>query len=98
VQALDSVNGIRAKRRKAVALLDDLVESIFLDMFGDPQENPYQWTTATLSNLADPDDRINYGVVQPGDDYKGGIPLVRAGDLTNGHIDRSAVKKIDPKD
>lgn len=33
-QALDSVDALRAKRRKAIALLDDLTQSIFLEMFG----------------------------------------------------------------
>lgn len=33
---LDQVDALRAKRREAIALLDDLTQSIFLDMFGDP--------------------------------------------------------------
>ena len=32
---LDTVDALRAKRREAIALLDDLAQSIFLNMFGD---------------------------------------------------------------
>ena len=32
---LDRADALRAKRREALALLDDLAQSIFLDMFGD---------------------------------------------------------------
>lgn len=34
-QALDQVDALRAKRREAISLLDNLTQSIFLDMFGD---------------------------------------------------------------
>lgn len=36
VAVLDRVDELRAKRRQSIALLDDLAQSIFLDMFGDP--------------------------------------------------------------
>jgi type I restriction enzyme, S subunit len=38
---LDRADALRAKRREAIALLSDLTESIFLEMFGDPIANPY---------------------------------------------------------
>ncbi|MFD6398648.1 restriction endonuclease subunit S [Nocardia sp. NPDC060249] len=34
VEVLDRVDELRAKRRQSIALLDDLAQSIFLDMFG----------------------------------------------------------------
>ncbi|MGW7285170.1 restriction endonuclease subunit S [Streptomyces sp. NPDC054847] len=94
---LDHVDALRTKRRTAIALLDGLAQSVFLDMFGNPRQNPMDWPTDTLANLADSTDRINYGVVQPGDDHPGGVPLVRVGDLLNGRVDRSAIKRIDPQ-
>ncbi|MFF1416704.1 restriction endonuclease subunit S [Streptomyces sp. NPDC058280] len=94
---LDHVESLRSKRREALTLLDDLAQSIFLDMFGNPRENPNGWPTDSLANLADSADRINYGVVQPGDEHPGGVPLVRVGDLSGGCVDRSAIKRIDPQ-
>lgn len=49
VQVLDSADALRAKRRAAIALLDDLAQSIFLDMFGDPDQS---WSRATVENVA----------------------------------------------
>lgn len=45
---LDEVNALRAKRRKTIAILDDLAQSIFLDMFTDPGE---AWSTVTVERV-----------------------------------------------
>jgi type I restriction enzyme S subunit len=37
---LDKADQLRQKRRQAIALLDSLTQSIFLEMFGDPVSNP----------------------------------------------------------
>ena len=41
---LDAADALRAKRREALAQLDTLLQSTFLDMFGDPVTNPMGWT------------------------------------------------------
>ena len=45
---LDRADALRAKRRAALAQLDTLTQSIFLEMFGDPAANPKKWTRAKL--------------------------------------------------
>ncbi len=50
-QVLDSVDALCAKRRKAIALLDDLTQSIFLEMFGDRREIFSRWPTEKLGKL-----------------------------------------------
>jgi type I restriction enzyme S subunit len=40
---LDQAEALRAKRRHTLARLDTLTQSLFLDLFGDPVENPKQW-------------------------------------------------------
>jgi type I restriction enzyme, S subunit len=47
-QALDSVDALRAKRREAIALLDDLAQSIFFDMFDHPDQS---WSRATVEDV-----------------------------------------------
>ena len=42
-EILDKADALRAKRRAALAQLDTLTQSIFLDMFGDPATNPKGW-------------------------------------------------------
>ena len=44
-EVLDRAEALRAKRRAALAQLDTLTQSIFLDMFGDPATNPKGWPT-----------------------------------------------------
>jgi type I restriction enzyme S subunit len=38
-----------------------------------------------------------YGVLQPGDDMADGIPFVRVGDIDDGRIDLTTLKRISPK-
>lgn len=94
---LDKADQLRQKRRQAIALLDSLAQSIFLETFGDPVSNPRGFPHVPLSDLIDPKDRLNYGVVQPGDTLEDGVPLIRVSDLRNGAVDRSALKHIDPR-
>ncbi|NDY96199.1 restriction endonuclease subunit S [Wenzhouxiangella limi] len=49
---LDAADALRAKRRESLAQLDALLQSTFLDMFGDPVENPKGWEIATLGEVA----------------------------------------------
>jgi type I restriction enzyme S subunit len=45
---LDKADTLRAKRRAAIAKLESLTQSIFLDMFGDPTSNPKGWKTTLM--------------------------------------------------
>lgn len=48
---LEKANQLRQKRRQAIALLDSLTQSIFLEMFGDPMSNPRGWKTLKLAGF-----------------------------------------------
>ena len=50
---LDQADSLRAKRRAALAQLDTLTQSIFLDMFGDPVTNPMGWDTSALGEVGE---------------------------------------------
>nr|WP_242452751.1 restriction endonuclease subunit S [Prosthecochloris ethylica] len=50
---LDAADALRAKRREAIAQLDTLLQSTFLDMFGDPVTNPMGWEQSSLGKLCD---------------------------------------------
>ncbi|MBK9306113.1 MAG: restriction endonuclease subunit S [Nitrospira sp.] len=51
VEILDKADELRAKRRAALAQLDTLTQSIFLDMFGDPTTNPKGWPQEDLKTF-----------------------------------------------
>lgn len=48
---LDETDALRRKRREALGLLDELLRSAFLEMFGDPVTNPRGWPVEPMSRL-----------------------------------------------
>jgi type I restriction enzyme S subunit len=47
-EVLDLAEALRAKRHAAIAQLDTLTQAIFLDLFGDPIQNPKGWPQQNL--------------------------------------------------
>jgi type I restriction enzyme S subunit len=88
---LDRADALRAKRRQAAAWLDGASEAIFIETFAD-----HDFPDRRLRELADGGDRINYGVVQPGEHVDGGVPVIRVSDLRGGLVNRSRLKRISP--
>lgn len=93
---LDQADEVCRKRQRAIDRLNDLGQAIFIEMFGAPSSNPMGWNVARLGEIVRVGDRINYGVVQPGDAVNTGVPLIRVGDLLKPFIDPTLVKRIDP--
>ncbi|MCG5055454.1 MAG: restriction endonuclease subunit S [Myxococcales bacterium] len=75
VEVLDRAEALRAKRRAALALLDTLTQSTFLDMFGDPRINPKAWPRLALAALISSGPQN--GIYMPSADYGTGVPIVR---------------------
>jgi type I restriction enzyme S subunit len=50
-EVLDKAEALRAKRRAALAQLDSLTQSLFLDLFGDPVVNLKKWDRRPFSEL-----------------------------------------------
>ena len=48
---LDAADALRAKRREALVQLDALLQSTFLDMFGDPVTNPMGWEIVAFESI-----------------------------------------------
>lgn len=48
---LDKTDSIRRKRQEAVRLTEELLRSVFLDMFGDPVTNPKGWKVCRLMDV-----------------------------------------------
>jgi type I restriction enzyme S subunit len=78
VAILDQAEALRAKRREALAQLDSLTQSIFMEMFGDPVANSKEWMTHKLGDLVS---KLGSGSTPTGGDaaYKAsGISLIRS--------------------
>ena len=48
---LDAADALRAKRRESLEQLDTLLQSTFLEMFGDPVTNPMGWEIAAVGDI-----------------------------------------------
>ena len=95
VSELDLLSSIIEKKKEQLKAYDQLAQSIFYDMFGDPIENPKGWEIKRLEECVSSDCSISYGIVQPGEDVQDGVPVVRPIDLTNTFVYRKGLKVID---
>ena len=51
-KVLSDCEALIQKRKASIALLDELVKSTFLEMFGDPASNKYDYPTQTLKEIS----------------------------------------------
>ena len=71
-EVLDRAEALRARRRAALALLDELTQSIFLDMFGAPVTNPEGWPIRPIVELAENKDSMRVPIKQSDRDERSG--------------------------
>lgn len=84
---LDKADELRRKRRAALAKLDRLTQSIFLDMFGDPATNPKGWSVLSLSDCTAKIQIGPFGSLLHQEDYvEEGIPLINPKHIRQGTI------------
>ncbi|MGK2925258.1 MAG: restriction endonuclease subunit S [Lysobacterales bacterium] len=97
-EILDKADALRAKRRAALAQLDTLTQSIFLDMFGDPATNPKGWPVAALKNCVAKIQIGPFGSLLHQEDYiGGGIPLVNPKHIQRGVIEIGGDETVTPE-
>lgn len=86
---LDQAETLRTQRRQALAHLDTLTQSLFLDMFGDPVTNSKGWPVSQIGNGA----KLQGGFAFKSTDYMSdGIKLVK---ISNVHRDSLTWDDVD---
>ncbi|CUJ58212.1 restriction endonuclease subunit S [Achromobacter aegrifaciens] len=91
---LDKADALRGQRRAAIAKLDELLQSVFIEMFGDPVTNPKSWPIRKIADLLD---SVKYGSSDKAT-REGEIPILRMNNLTySGQIELSDLKYIAAK-
>lgn len=83
---LDQAETLRTQRRTALALLDSLTQSLFLDMFGDPSAEDSKWSQTQLDVVAE----LVTGYPFRSEEYVGpdeGIKLCRGANVLPGRLD-----------
>ncbi len=92
IAILDKANEIRKKRQQAIDELNNLIPAIFYDMFGAPHTNSNNFDTDFLLNLVKKP--ITYGILKPGVDTIGGVPMLRIQDIKGGTVSTENLHKV----
>ncbi|WP_368993724.1 restriction endonuclease subunit S [Caldifermentibacillus hisashii] len=93
---LDKAKSLIEKRKAQIEALDQLTQSVFLEMFGDPYKNPKNWPVGTIKDITL---KTQYGTSKKASENKGKYPILRMGNITyNGFLDFNDMKYIDLDD
>ncbi|KGX90039.1 restriction endonuclease [Pontibacillus marinus BH030004 = DSM 16465] len=96
VNVLDLAKELINKRRDQILALDEMTQSLFLEMFGDPKINPKNWPVGTIEDLSI---KTQYGTSKKADEQNGSYSILRMNNITyNGGWDFSSLKYIDLND
>jgi len=91
---LDKADGIRRKRQQAMAMADEFLRSVFLDMFGDPVTNPKGWEVKKLDKVAESYDCPHSTPRWTAE----GVVCIRTSNLAKGDWDFSEKRFVSEKD
>lgn len=89
---LDKADDLRRKREESIRLMDELLRSTFLEMFGDPVRNPKGWARASLEEIANVDGGLQVTASRSSNPI--GVPYLRVANVFRDRLDLSEVKKI----
>lgn len=93
---LGKVEGLIAQRKQHLQQLDDLLKSVFLEMFGDPVRNEKGWNTGLVVDFCDVKGgkRIPKGESLVNEDT--GFPYIKAGNIKNGEVTLNDLEYVTP--
>ncbi len=91
---LDKADGIRRKRQQAIAMADEFLRSVFLDLFGDPVTNPKGWEVKRLDEVSESYDCPHSTPRWTAE----GVLCIRTSNLANGDWDFSEKRFVSEKD
>ena len=83
IRVLDKVQSLIELRKREIQRLDELVRSRFIEMFGEPDENPMGWEVTELEHHLE----IVGGFAFKSTGFTdSGIPVLRIGNINSGHF------------
>ena len=83
VERLEKTRGILDKRNEEMNALDDLIKARFVEMFGDPQINPFGWAVVNISEVVG--GKVSNGFFAKRDDYvdDGNVSILGVANIVN---------------
>lgn len=94
VAELDLLQGIIEKKKEQLKAYDQLAQSIFYTMFGDPVENERKWDISELNNVCD----VRDGTHDTPKYHEEGYPLITSKNVVDGRIIFDNVNFISKED
>ena len=91
ITTLEKADRLRRTRRYALELSDTYLRSVFLEMFGDPAENPKSWKISELNDVCN---KVTDGTHQPPVFTPSGIPFIFVQNIAQGEIDFSNTRYV----
>lgn len=93
-ERLDAVSDLLEKQKQLLAEQDNLIKSIFYDMFGDPTTNTKNWKQGKIKDVVED---IQYGLSEKADEI-GEFPILRMNNISySGEMDYSDLKYVNKK-
>ena len=101
INKLDKVNAIIKLRQEELLALDDLIKARFVEMFGDPQINPFGWDVVNISEVVG--GKVSNGFFAKRDDYAddGNVSVLGVSNIVNrmySNVDKLPKTNADDKD
>ena len=82
-KVLWAINDTKDAYEQLIQQTDELVKSQFIEMFGDPRENPFKWPVVNFNDIAESKIGLTY---KPADIKPGGILVLRSGNIQDSKI------------
>ena len=83
VEILDKISEVVLKRNQEIQVLDDLIKARFVEMFGDPKINPFNWNVVNISQIVS--GKVSNGFFARRDDYcdDGNVGVLGVANIVN---------------
>jgi type I restriction enzyme, S subunit len=92
ISILEKIDELTEMRANASELTKNYLKSVFSTLF-----EKTKYDEICLKDLVVPERTISYGIVQPGEQIKNGVSIIRPVDIIDNEIDFSKIKTIDPE-
>ena len=83
VKILERISSLIQLRKQEIQKLEDLIRARFVEMFGDPQLNPFGWNVVNISEVVG--DKVSNGFFAKRDDYvdNGNVSVLGVANVVN---------------
>lgn len=95
---IHNVKNVIAYRKEEIKALDNLIKARFVEMFGDPKANPFEWTTSTVGELILSCEAGWSGNGMQRKKKDGEIAVLKVSAVTKGYFDFDECKVLDDQD